>query len=62
MKRPALLRAFCGQRIAQRQSSDFTQAARLAGGDQFLLTAPFFSRPLAASEAINFGSHFVPPR
>jgi hypothetical protein len=59
MKRPALLRAFCGQWIAEWQSSDLTQAARFAGGGQILLTAPFFSRPFATSDAVNFGSHFV---
>jgi hypothetical protein len=42
MKRPALLRAFCGQWIAERQSSDFTQAARFAGGGQIYLLLRFF--------------------
>jgi len=42
MKRPALLRALYGQWIAERQSSDFTQAARFAGGGQIYLLLRFF--------------------
>jgi len=42
MKRPALLRALYGQWIAERQSSDFTQAARFEAAAKFYLLLRFF--------------------
>jgi hypothetical protein len=43
MKRPALLRAFCGQWIAERQSSDFIQAARFRRRANFTYCCVFFA-------------------